>query len=83
MIDCAEPFRAENGLAPENLDLSDFGFVELACTLGQGRPANGDSGDRSRGIRLPEDVGRARNDDANGLQVAFRDSRGGSEFRFV
>jgi len=58
VIDGAEPFRAENGLAPKNLDLSDFGFVEFACTLGQGRPANGDSGDCSRSICLPEDVGR-------------------------
>jgi hypothetical protein len=63
--------------------LSDFRFVELAATLGQRRPANGDSGDRSRGIRLPEHVGGPRNDDANGLQVTLRSGRGGSELGFV
>ena len=83
MIDRAESLRAQDRLAPENLDLSDFGFVELAGTVGQGWPANGDSGDGSRGIRLPEEVRRSRNDDTNGLQAALRRSRGGSEFRFV
>lgn len=83
MIDRAEALRAQDRLAPENLDLSDFGFVELAGTLGQGGPANGDSGDRSRGVRLPEDIGRPRNDDTNRLQVALRSSRGGSELAFV